>query len=840
MSPISHTITSETLEWKGIILPIADVVVTHEFSPLPKDVSPGKRTPLTVTCTARKKASPTYVMQTPFEGGLPEHGDAVTMTLFKRYGDDGSTQSHPLNLVVDEIECDGDNLSLRLIQRIDSFTIPISISPCPPHHTRYWAVRSDRFTKEQIGDAGETRSVNPSLRWPLYYALRAGGYSVTPPPLPTIQLDLPLQGAYTTNTWDNPYYSQDADRDAAILSNAKAIDFFQNPGGWGAASSESEGVSGIGFSGELARSRSNKDGTGSPSAASFNGVWFMTEGIVQVTQAKPRNDIGDRTYSQGHTFTSFMIVRSADAVKDPDNLYQVKFCTSSRRGLALRWNQAGHFWVYSSAYPQEWAGFSPSSESVVKEFDIDGWRGKREIPVVIEQIADQVIIRVGTIHEVKFNTPSITGRYGSTPTWVEVWIHNPSGSAAMGVTGVQVAGIPMNEPYRSRFMEVAKDYHRFTPKARIFSNPILYTQGVLPSVRAKPAGEVLDDICSSAGLTWWIRPDGVAVVVPLEDLERSSYGSTYAINVSSDVKDISISKSAVDAKSSLEIEYAAVAMCSFEEARWVLYEGGGYADIGKPIEVMLTADEELDWLEPDFTVEDMATQGYRWLRSGVGSFYGGGTEYQMHWHNPQGVLQDGPKTSVAMDSEFELTKITPWSVRLTSKYTTPGRLPDPGGGRFWQRVNEGALQAVPNQEYRPREIRVGTPTQIDADIHGLPIIRARGQLKRAKKTGTIAGSVQNAGVLQVGSWDWLMGSGFAKTAGYAIAPWVLKPRLQIKSLVIRYRPEVSIGDTVNIYGTYGSEMGRTFDGTLTGIVYSVTHSPSAGETSLGVMVKPQK
>lgn len=840
MSPISHTITSETLEWKGIILPVADVVVTHEFSPLPKDVSPGKRTPLTVTCTARKKASPTYVMQTPFEGGLPEHGDAVTMTLFKRYGDDGSTQSHPLHLVVDEIEYDGDNLSLRLIQRVDPFTIPISISPCPPHHTRYWAVRSDRFTKERIGDAGETRSVNPSLRWPLYYALRAGGYSVTPPPLPTIQLDLPLQGAFTTNTWDNPYYSQDADRDAAILSNAKAIDFFQNPGGWGAASSESEGVSGIGFSGELARSRSNKDGTGSPSAASFNGLWFMTEGIVQVTQAKPRNDRGDRTYSQGHTFTSFMIVRSADAVKDPDNLYQVKFCTSSRRGLALRWNQAGHFWVYSSAYPQEWVGFSPSSESVVKEFDIDGWRGKREIPVVIEQIADQVIIRVGTIHEVKFNTPSITGRYGSTPTWVEVWIHNPSGSAAMGVTGVQVAGIPLNEPYRSRFMEVAKDYHRFTPKARIFSNPILYTQGVLPSVRAKPAGEVLDDICSSAGLTWWIRPDGVAVVVPLEDLERSSYGSTYAINVSSDVKDISISKSAVDAKSSLEIEYAAVAMCSFEEARWVLYEGGGYVDIGKPIEVMITADEELDWLEPDFTVEDMATQGYRWLKSGVGSFYGGGTEYQMHWHNPQGVLQDGPKTSVAMDSEFELTKITPWSVRLTSKYTTPGRLPDPGGGRFWQRVNEGALQAVPNQEYRPREIRVGTPTHIEADIHGLPIIRARGQLKRAKKTGTITGSVQNAGVLQVGSWDWLMGSGFARAAGYAIAPWVLKPRLQIKSLVIRYRPEVSIGDTVNIYGTYGSEMGRAFDGTLTGIVYSVTHSPSAGETSLGVMVKPQE
>lgn len=840
MSPISHTITSETLEWKGTILPIADVVVTHEFSPLPKDVSPGKRTPLTVTCTARKKASPTYVMQTPFEGGVPDQGDEVTLTLFKRYGDEGSTQSHQMNLVVDEIEFDGDNLSLRLIQRIDSFTIPISISPCPPHHTRYWAVRSDRFTKEQIGDAGETRSVNPSLRWPLYYALRAGGYSVTPPPLPTIQLDLPLQGAFTTNTWDNPYYSQDADRDAAILSNAKAIDFFQNPGGWGAASSESEGVSGIGFSGELARSRSNKDGTGSPSAATFNGVWFMTEGIVQVTQAKPRNDIGDRTYSQGHTFTSFMIVRSADAVKDPDNLYQIKFCTSSRRGLALRWNQAGHFWVYSSAYPQEWAGFSPSSESVVKEFDIDGWRGKREIPIVIEQIADQVIIRVGTIHEVKFNTPSITGRYGSTPTWVEVWIHNPSGSAAMGVTGVQVAGIPMNEPYRSRFMEVAKDYHRFTPKARIFSNPILYTQGVLPSVRAKPAGEVLDDICSSTGLTWWIRPDGVAVVVPLEDLERSSYGSTYAINVSSDVKDISISKSAVDAKSSLEIEYAAVAMCSFEEARWVLYEGGGYADIGKPIEVMLTADEELDWLEPDFTVVDMATQGYRWLKSGVGSFYGGGTEYQMHWHNPQGVLQDGPKTSVAMDSEFELTKITPWSVRLTSKYTTPGRLPDPGGGRFWQRVNDGALQAVPNQEYRPREIRVGTPTHIEAGIHGLPIIRARGQLKRAKKTGTITGSVQNAGILQVGSWDWLMGSGFARAAGYAIAPWVLKPRLQIKSLVIRYRPEVSIGDTVNIYGTYGSEMGRTFDGTLTGIVYSVTHSPSVGETSLGVMVKPPK
>lgn len=839
MSPISHTITSETLEWKGIILPIADVVVTHEFSPLPQGVSPGRRTPLTVTCTARTKASPTHLMQTPFEGGIPNHGDAVTLTLFKRYGDDGATREHKLSLVVDEVEYEGDNLSLRLIQRVDSFTIPISISPCPPHHTRYWAVRSDKFTKEQIGDEGETRSVNPSLRWPLYLALRAGGYSVTPPPLPTIQLDLPLQGAYTTNTWDNPYYSQDADRDAAILSNVKAVDFFLDPGRWGAASEESEGVNGVGFAGELARSRSGKDGKESPSAATYNGVWFMVEGIVQITQAKDRKDIWDRPFRRGNTFTSFMIVRSEDAVKNPENLYQVKFCTDRRLGLALRWNQAGHFWVYRSSYAQEWVGFSPSAESVVKEFDIDGWQGRREIPVVIEQIGDQVTIRIGTVHEVRFNTPSITGPYGATPTWVEVWIHNPTKSAAMGVTGVQVASIPTDEPYKSRFMEVAKDYHLFTPKARIFSNPILYTQGVLPSVRAKPAGEVLDDICSSAGLTWWIRPDGVAVVVPLEDLEKSRYGATHAINVSSDVKDISFSKSSVDAKSSLEIEYASVAMCSFEEARWVLYEGGGWADIGKPVEVMLTADEEIDWLEPDFTVEDAAEQGYLWLKSGVGSFYGGGTEYQMHWRNPQGVLQNGPKTSVAMDVVFSLAKINPWNVRLTSTYTRSFPPPDPGGGRFWERMNKGALQAVPNLETRRWALNAGAPSQIDAPIHGLPIIRARGQLKRAKKTGTIAGSVQNAGVLQVGSWDWLMGSSFAKTAGYAIAPWVLKPRLQIKSLVIRYRPEMSIGDTVNIYGTYGSEMGRSFDGTLSGIVYSVTHSPSVGETSLGVMVKPQ-
>lgn len=840
MSPISHTITSETLEWKGIILPIADVVVTHEFSPLPQGVSPGRRTPLTVTCTARKAASPTYVMQTPFEGGYPERGDEVTLTLFKRYGDEGGTRSHPMNLMVDEVEYDGDNLSLRLVQRVDAFSIPISISPCPPHHTRYWAARSNMFTKEQIGDAGETRSVNPSLRWPLYWALRAGGYSVTPPPLPTIQLDLPLQGAFTTNTWDNPYYSQHPDRDAAILSDVGALDLFLNPHKYGAAGSEPEGEGGIGFSGELARSRSGTDGAGSPTAATRNGVWFMVEGIVQVTQNKERKNTLLDTYRRGHTFTSFMIIRSEDEVKNPENLYQVKFCTSYKKGLALRWNQAGHFWVYLSSYSQEWVGFSPATETVVKEFDLDNWKGQREIPVVIEQIFGQVTIRIGTIHEVKFSTASITGPYGSTPTWVEVWIHNPSGSAAMGVTGVQVAGIPLDEPYKSRFMEVAKDYHLFTPKARIFSNPILYTQGVLPSVRGKPAGEVLDDICSSAGLTWWVRPDGMAVVVPLEDLARSSYGSTYAINVSSDVKDISISKSAVDAKSSLEIEYAAVAMCSFEEARWVLYEGGGYADIGKPAEVMLTADETIDWLEPDFTVEDMETQDYRWLKSGVGSFFGGGTQYQMHWYDPKGALQNGPKTATAMDVEFKLEKVRPWSVRLTSTYTQSYPPPDPGGGRFWRRQNSGALQAVPNQETRKSRLLGGAPPHIEADIHGLPIIRARGQLKRAKKTGTIAGSVQNGGTLQVGSWDWLMGSSFAKAAGYAIAPWVLKPRLQIKSLVIRYRPEVSIGDTVNIYGTYGSEMGRAFNGTLTGIVYSVTHSPSVGETSLGVMVKPQK
>lgn len=840
MSPISHTITSETLEWKGVILPVADVVVTHEFSPLPKDVSPGKRTPLTVTCTARKKASPTYVMQTPFEGGTPKQGDEVTLTLFKRYGDEGGTHEHPLNLVVDEIEYDGDNLSLRLIQRVDSFSVPISISPSPPYHTRYWAVRDNQSTKEQIGDAGELRSVNPSLWWPLYWALRAGGYSVTPPPLPTIQLDLPLQGSITTNTWDNPYYSRNADRDAAILSDVAAIDFFLDPGGYGAACKDPEGVNGIGFAGELARSRSNKSGTVSPSVAALNGVWYMTEGIALVTQAKERKDTRYRTFRRGDTFTSFMIVKAVDEVKNPENLYQVKFCTSSKRGLALRWNQAGHFWVYSSTYSQAWAGFSPATESVVREFDIDGWSNRREITVVIEQIADQVTIRIGTLHEEKFSTPSITEPTGSTPTWAEVWIHNPSASSAMGVAGVQVAGIPNNEPYKSKFMEAAKDYHKFTPKARIFYHQILNIQGVMPSVRARPAGEVIDDICSSAGLTWWIRPDGVAVVVPLENLEKSSYGSTYAINVSSDVKDLSISNSAVDAKSALEVEYAGVAMCSFEEARWVIYEGGGYADLKKPVEIMLTADEEIDWLEPDFTVENMATQGYRWLKSGVGSFYGGGTQYQMHWYNPQGVLQEGPKTSTAMDSSFTLDKINPWSVRMTSTYNRSYPPPAPGGGRFWQKQNDGALQAVPNQETRTAELNNGAPGQIDAAVHGLPIIRARGQLKRTKKTGTIAGSIANGGVLKVGSWDWLMGSDFAKEAGHAIGPWVLRPRLQIKSLVIRYRPEIHLGDTVNIYGTYGSEMGRAFDGTLTGIVYSVTHSPSVGETSLGVMVKPPK
>lgn len=834
MDPRTAFHTYEKLSWEGALLEIADLTVSHGFSPVPKDISPGQREPLSVSCKARPNRDPRYDVSTSLAGGdAPKAGDKADLTLFMESADGTIKESLRMELLVDEVEYEEQWWTLKLIQKIDTFSTPVSIDPLVDSRPRYQSPRDGTATKEPVGDVGETRTLHPSALWPTFWCLRAAGYYVTPPTVPTVELDLPMQGTWWNNQWDAPHYSQNPRRDATLVSPWAAPDVFQRPYDNGLSSRPGYGAAGIGFSGTVARARSNSDKAGVPTGFYHNGVEYLGEGLILVAADRDRVLSHPHVVKRGNIFASFMVVLDTFFPQVGGNFFQVKICTSAKRAIAVRWNEAGNFWIYYSIYPQKWAGFKATQELLVKQFKVNWTPG--EHTVVLIQDGNTIEIRVGELHTEKILTGNITEGEGVLPSWVEVWAHNPSKSNRMGVCGVQVASIPVNDQHKKRFLLYVDEHHKFKPTARIDPGTRMLPVSYMPSVRRVPAGTCLDNICSTLGYAWWVGEDGVAQVNPIEKLlVWNPNNSVPDIVASRDVKSFKISSSMQNTRASVTVEYSKPSVTKHANATEMIFEGKGEVALGQTVSMSASPSNDEDWIDPDYTVEVMDTQDFRWLESGVGSFYGGSTEVEVTQKSSD-LESDYDRTRYYSSIvEFKLNRPNPWTADMDVK---------------------GLYRAIPKSknplvEYKLRDgIKLYTPTHCGITVApnkfpvglrvpqtGLPILRAVGTVTKTKDSVTWYGGPRNAGSLVVDGGDFITDAKQANEAARVISGVAVKSTPQIKSLVVRYDIRYRLGKSVRILGSSESGIGAVFGTELKGIIYSIKHSPGAGETELGVYV----
>lgn len=832
MDPRTAFHTYEQLYWEGTLLEVSDLTVSHGFSPVPKDISPGQRVPLSVACKARLNRAPRYDVSTSLAGGdAPKAGDAAELTLFMESPDGSTKESLRMDLLVDEIEYEEQWWTLKLIQKIDTFSTPVSIDPLIDTRPRYQSPRDGTETKEPIGDVGEIRSLQPSALWPTFWCLRAAGYYVTPPTVPTVELDLPMQGSWWNNQWDAPHYTQNPRRDATLVSPWANPDVFQQPYANGLSSRPGYGAAGIGFSGTVARARSNADKAVTPTGFYHNGVEYMGEGLVQVAADRDRALSHPHVVKRGHIFASFMVMLNEKFPPVGGTFFQVKICTSAKRAIAVRWNDAGNFWIYYSIYPQKWVGFKATQELLVKQFKVNWTPG--EHTVVLIQDGNTIELRVGELHTEKILTGNITDDGGSLPSWVEVWANNPSKTQRMGVCGVQVASIPMSDPHKKRFLDYVEGHHKFKPTARIDPGTRMLPLRYLPSLRRVPAGTCLDDICSTLGYAWWVGEDGTAQVMPIEKLLTwNPYNAVPDIVASRDVKSFKISSSLQNTRASVTVEYAKPSVIKHDNATETIFEGKGEVAIGQTVSMSASPSNDEDWIDPDYTVEVMDTQDFRWLESGVGSFYGGSTEVEVTQKSSD-LESDYDRTRYYSSIvEFKLNRPNPWTADMGVK---------------------GLYRAIPKSknplvEYKLRDgIKLYTPTHCGITVApnkfpvglrvpqtGLPVLRAVGTVTKTKDSVTWYGGPRNAGSLVVDGTDFITDAKQANEAARVISAEAVKSTPQIKSLVVRYDIRYRLGKSVRILGSSESGIGAVFGAELKGIIYFIKHNPGAGETELGV------
>lgn len=834
MDPRMSFHTYEELSWGGVLLEVSDLTISHGFSPVPKDISPGQREPLSVSCKARLDRAPRYDVSTSLAGGrAPKAGDATTLTLFMESSDGSIKESLRMGLLVDEIEYEEQWWTLKLIQKIDTFSTPVSIDPLIDTRPRYQSQRDGTVTKEPIGDVGEIRSFQPSALWPTFWCLRVAGYYATPPTVPTVELDLPMQGTWWNNQWDAPHYPQQPHRDAAIVSPSKSPDVFQRPETNGLSSRPGYGAAGIGFSGTVARARGNTDKAKTPTGFYHNGVEYLCEGLLLVAADRDRVPAHSGVVKRGHIFASFMVVLNEKFPQVGGNFFQVKICTNAKRSIAVRWNEAGNFWIYYSIYPQKWAGFKATQELLVKQFKVNWTPG--EHTVVLIQDGNTIELRVGEIHTEKILTGNITDDGGSLPSWVEVWAHNNSKSQRMGVCGVQVAGIPMNDPQKKLFLAHVENYHKFKPTARIDPGTRMLPVGYMPSVRRVPAGSCLDDICSTLGYAWWVGEDGVAQVKPIESLLTWNPNNAVPdIVVSRDVKSFKISSSLQNTRASVTVEYAKPSVVKRDNAVETIFEGKGTVDLGQTVSMSASPSDDEDWIDPDYTVEVMDTQDFRWLESGVGSFYGGSTEVEVTQKSGNSESDYDRTRYYTSIVGFKLDRPNPWTVAMDVKGVRRAT-PKPPNPLVEYKLRDGIALHAPTHSgllFETNKFPVG----LRIPQTGLPVLRAVGTVTKTKESTTWFGGPRNAGSLLVDGTDFITDPRQAEEAARVISGVAVKATPQIKSLVVRYDIRYRLGKSVRILGSSESGIGAVFGSELKGIIYSIKHSPGAGETELGVYV----
>ena len=842
----------ERLLWKGKELPVANVQVKHGFYGTHSKVSPGSWEPLSATADILIDPSDPRGFS-PYNGTYPHNGDEVQLELHKYRGPSDPGGRVKMKLLVDNIKFTSKGINISLVQRVDGFTRHIHVDPLVEKMNRYYGWLGDK-QYQFFGDEGEFRQVTPSYLYHFFCALRAGGYSPVPPTLPTCQLDLPLQWTTWTNQWDNPYYIDDPAYTARLIG-CTTKDLAKNIG-W-LKPKDSQSISSIGFSGTVIRSKATADQWG-PSMSNKYGVCYLTNGFVTIG----RTQLDDRQYARGayartDLFMSFMMTRLGTQ-RNPEAAYQMRFTTTKGHGLHVVFTGQEQFSIDYVTYADHMPGKAHDSEQRLMTVDLSSKAHLiDETIVTMRTDGRKLYVNIGRLHSGVYDMPGeLNSQSDPLISYLSIWLKDYQKVNSWGFAGFQVSGIPNNAEARALFLEHIKDYHLYYPTGRIYyssKNPNTW-ESSLASLRDKSAGELLNEMCDALGYSWHITPSGQAIVMASADLpQNGDLDSSVAIKTGmgwaglirpGDVGNYSISTELTKSVSSIKFSYSEVAYQYSRKTQLDVYVGGGTMAKTDKKEVFVAPDDHTEWFDVDYTLEDQSSHGYSWLGDRNGSFMGGSYILLRTRNDRQPFYKNGPTTLDvlhAADVKTAVSRLNPYTIKLTTTFND-WRGPTYAGtdGVVTDVLKEEIQLSSSHVDFRKTDEQyhdiawtMNAPNRWTQD---LPVVRARGIMKRTDASVVTHGGSAHAPELQIDGTKWIDSPTEALAISEEIAKRVFDPNPSFGDIEVEYDTKYVLGSVVQVQGMNPNGSSNAFGTILNGVIVAFTHSPASNTTNLTLWI----
>lgn len=853
--------TNEYLQWRGKEFPISNVKVEHAFHPVPSDISPSAQTYLRVSLNVDLSGGSMQGYPSPFTGAYPHRGDTVTLVL--QQFDDSMQFTKPrsdnqwstdrtikrMDMLVDNVSFNESSVGLSLTQRVDGFSNKINSDPVYHWRNQFygWLVgQKEKFFEDQQA----LRYTNPAPAYKIGIALAAAGYTYAPPATPLTVLSLPLFGSFWTNQWDNPCYVQDYRKWNDIVGPAGTVGNLDrgdelgfNVGGYSR--------NGVGASGEVVQSRSNRDLLQPPHLWYSDGGSWMTEGILKVAQTRRIGPFGlPAEHRRSDIFASWMI-RWEPSREHMGNLYQVKIITEDAAGASVRWDDSGKVELYYNEYEDRFPESKETRATVMWTGQFPMNAGTKITSAILEQDGNSVrfyaafggaVVDSGFI-QMPRNIHAVGGVDYNLPAWAELWIFNDVKNGRKfprsGICGLQVSTIPDNQPQRQKFLDAVRtEYQQWKPKLNFTPANRLINQTTMPSLRNRTAGEVLKDLCEALAVGWWIDADGVAQVCPLESLVSGTIGNAGTLNPSYDIGSFGINTDLTLTCSRIEVEFADWAISQTRKTQIDVWKKGGTIAIGDTVEDFVQPDDSTEWIDLDTSVEDQGARDWSWIADNNGSFYGGCTVTSFQVKNgaqaSNGLTQWEYRYAATIDCKVEA--ISPWVTKLTQKAIS-GTFSNTDGPLVKEITAKDIQLRTATHDYRRGATVNNTAARGIAvpDIE-LPVIRARGTMKRIKQKHSVSGGTSNARTLTLEGWDFIDERRFAKEVTDVLSRYALDAQPHFTNLEVPYDLSLVLGSIVTIQGM--NELGKenVFGAVVRGVICGLSHQPDDNTTTLTVWV----
>ncbi|MFW0183765.1 hypothetical protein ACN082_09740 [Rothia sp. CCM 9417] len=355
-----------------------------------------------------------------------------------------------------------------------------------------------------------------------------------------------------------------------------------------------------------------------------------------------------------------------------------------------------------------------------------------------------------------------------------------------GIAGVQVDSLAYGTSARVQ---------GFTSTARIKGGLFTsYMRVCLPSVRDEPARKVLDEICSATLASWWVDGDGVANFEDANSLTEARPAHTIE---SADIGTYQISSDLQNAGSGVSITYSEPSRSASNRHSITLWAKGGTATAGTTTEDFAKPEDNVEWIEPDFTFNRIASS-IAGFNSRNGSWWGAAKN---------GASHDDP-TLWASGYKFKARMVTPWVVKISEEFT------------------EDASRSVYESPEIWRSLR-GADT---------PILRGRGLVERQDNTLSLEGGRPYAPVVEVDARKWVDREDRAQEIAAYLMRFLADPPPILRSVTVAYEPTIKLGQAVKISGYAPDGSDFLFGAVLTCTVTGFEHEPDAGQSTLSLRV----